>query len=187
MCVERIYPSASAEQVERIVAFLAGNQARTTSAFYDLLVESNRAEVLGWMAAQRDFASPCDADASAYPKPPDPVAPVIHDEPPLPKPVRSYSTYAVGWLSHRSRPRKGDVLIAVREPENSYDPNAIALWLGTTEAGHVPRREAAQIAPLMDEGYRIEVVCTRARGNSKKGAKIDVRLFGPDSEVSGEA
>lgn len=42
----------------------------------------------------------------------------------------------------------------VREPDNSYDPNAIRVELGEYLLGYVPKGHAAELAPLMDEGRR---------------------------------
>jgi len=44
----------------------------------------------------------------------------------------------------------------VREPENSYDKNAIKVFYGEDELGYVPAKTAAKLAPLMDTGKRFK-------------------------------
>ena len=41
--------------------------------------------------------------------------------------------------------------LLVREPESPYDPNAIAVWVGDAQIGHVNRDDAADLAPLLDQ------------------------------------
>ncbi len=93
------------------------------------------------------------------------------------KPVQAFSSYIAGQTYYSAYPRKGDILVAMREPQNRYDPNAVSLWLHDRQAGHLPRRDAAAIAPRMDAGFRVEVVCVRVRGNAKNGALIRIRVF----------
>jgi hypothetical protein len=45
-------------------------------------------------------------------------------------------------------------LKAVYEPENRYDPNAIALYFGETKIGFVPREHNHLIAKLIRLGYK---------------------------------
>ena len=44
----------------------------------------------------------------------------------------------------------------VREPENSYDKNAIKVFYGEDELGYVPAKIAGKLAPLMDTGKRFK-------------------------------
>lgn len=50
-----------------------------------------------------------------------------------------------------------DDIEVVREPENPFDENAIALCPCGVTAGYVPRDLALEIAPLLDEGYEARV------------------------------
>lgn len=52
------------------------------------------------------------------------------------------------WLRARSE----DVWV-IREPENPFDKNAVALFIGGSMAGYVPKKSTPRIAPLLDEGY----------------------------------
>lgn len=42
----------------------------------------------------------------------------------------------------------------VRNPENKFDKNAIEVRHRGAMLGHLPKKVAARIAPLMDQGYR---------------------------------
>lgn len=50
----------------------------------------------------------------------------------------------------------GERLILRREPTNEYDPNAVQViaMVGMFEevAGYLPKKEAAELAPIMDAG-----------------------------------
>lgn len=54
--------------------------------------------------------------------------------------------YYNGWGTTRGR---GDVTL-VRQPENVHDPNAVAVFHGGRQIGHLPRDRAALVAPLFD-------------------------------------
>lgn len=43
----------------------------------------------------------------------------------------------------------------VREPENPFDPNAVAVHIEGTKVGHLARADAALIAPIMDAGNTV--------------------------------
>ena len=53
------------------------------------------------------------------------------------------------------RMRPGQQLRVVREPKNPYDVNAIAVHIFNQKLGHFPRGFAAEVAPLMDAGYKV--------------------------------
>ena len=52
------------------------------------------------------------------------------------------------------RPEHGDRVQLIRRPDNSYDSNAIEIWWRDArfQLGHIPRREASELAPLLDDG-----------------------------------
>lgn len=63
--------------------------------------------------------------------------------------------------------KKDDRLTLKREPENPFDPNAIAVsWEDTAgdqhQLGYVPRALAGVLAPLVDEGAVITALAIRA-------------------------
>ena len=96
------------------------------------------------------------------------------------KPIATYRSNCSGWSYGSVYPRKGDILDAIREPDNPHDSNAIGLWRNGLRAGYVARYDARTIAPRMDSGLRAEVMCLRARGNAKAGAPIQISLFKPE-------
>ena len=55
------------------------------------------------------------------------------------------------------RPKSGDRIQMVRQPDNPHDRNAVELrWHnGQFQLGHLPRRAAGRIAPLIDAGQAI--------------------------------
>jgi hypothetical protein len=45
----------------------------------------------------------------------------------------------------------------IREPDNQFDPNAVAVLCAGDVIGHVPATIAARLAPVMDGGARYRV------------------------------
>jgi len=69
--------------------------------------------------------------------------------------LQYYKYYETDELSEQKlRPQPGDRIQFVRNPDNSYDSNAIEIWFknGQHMLGHIPYRLARKLAPLMDEG-----------------------------------
>jgi hypothetical protein len=57
----------------------------------------------------------------------------------------------------------------VREPENPYDANAIAVHLGGRRLGYVPRCANAELARLLDEGGRVVAEVERTLDADNRG------------------
>lgn len=82
--------------------------------------------------------------------------------------------------------RDGQALVAVREPRNARDPNAIALWLpvkakGKVQIGYIKGQLAARLAPFMDKGGRLEVEVLEVTGGEDglhRGVDIEIRTVG---------
>lgn len=55
------------------------------------------------------------------------------------------------------RPKHGDRIQLVRQPKNIHDPNAVEIWWRDArfQLGHIPRKEAAELAPLLDAGCNV--------------------------------
>lgn len=51
----------------------------------------------------------------------------------------------------------GEALEARRDPENEFDPNAIALYSQDQHLGFIERGLAEELAPLMDKGAELTV------------------------------
>lgn len=47
----------------------------------------------------------------------------------------------------------GSPLRIIREDENDYDHNAVAIFFGDTHIGYIPKRMNEQLAMLLDMGY----------------------------------
>lgn len=52
---------------------------------------------------------------------------------------------------------ENQTILAVREKDNAYDRNAIALYAGLNKIGFIPRDTTAKIAPKVDDGKRMAV------------------------------
>ncbi len=48
-----------------------------------------------------------------------------------------------------------DSFALIREPDNKYDKNAIAVYVDDTKCGHIPAPQAKFLAPLLDAGAKI--------------------------------
>jgi len=70
------------------------------------------------------------------------------------KPFRSIAVVGVTFDDHQyviSQLRAGDRLVLVREPENNYDPNAIAVMtVGGSKVGYLDRGTAEELAQCLD-------------------------------------
>lgn len=65
----------------------------------------------------------------------------------------SFYPGASNWIAKLA---PGQKLRVVREPENEHDGNAIAIYIFQQKLGHLPRGFAAEVAPLIDQGFRCE-------------------------------
>ncbi len=65
-----------------------------------------------------------------------------------------------------------DDLVAVREPENKYDKNAIHIYIegknGRKSCGYINRFLAKELAPQMDAGKQLSILNYFIRGAGKK-------------------
>ena len=73
--------------------------------------------------------------------------------------------------------RSGDELELVREPENAYDANAIAVRFGSLQVGFLRRQIAKHLAPVIDGGERYYAVVTDRTGG------VDGRNYGTNVVV----
>lgn len=78
------------------------------------------------------------------------------------------------------RLRAGDVLKMVREPENPYDANAVALYAQGVKLGYIPKRENATLAMLLDQDAPLYAKVDRfdAEARSWERVKILVEQVG---------
>lgn len=81
------------------------------------------------------------------------------------------------------RVRKGDPLQLRREPENVYDPHALAVEFvepegQTLQLGYVPRGLASVLAPMVDAGAKLEASVIRAGGGGLQLIGIRMKIDG---------
>jgi hypothetical protein len=70
---------------------------------------------------------------------------------------------------------EGDAIVLEREPDNPHDRNAIiVLTAGGDELGYVPRDDAKQMAPLMDEGCFVDAEITRLLTETRDGIPLPI-------------
>lgn len=75
------------------------------------------------------------------------------------------------------RLKTGDVLKLVREADNPYDGNAIAVeWQGH-KLGHVPRADNAALARFMDHGQMLEARITALPKEKRRGRWIEFDVY----------
>ena len=65
--------------------------------------------------------------------------------------------YGEGKLTHDL---SGDSLWLVKEPDNEFDPNAIAVYHKGTHLGFVPRTHQDRVLPLMPNDEPLEAILT---------------------------
>lgn len=67
-----------------------------------------------------------------------------------------------------------EVVEARRDPENPYDPNAIAIFSQEQHIGFIERGLAEELAPIMDGGASLKVVVVGFVSTLKPYFDIDV-------------
>ena len=55
----------------------------------------------------------------------------------------------------------GTPLKLVREPDNSHDGNAVAVYFHDDKLGYVPRGENGVVAQMIDRGEKLEATISR--------------------------
>ncbi|KAF9451964.1 hypothetical protein P691DRAFT_772701 [Macrolepiota fuliginosa MF-IS2] len=87
-------------------------------------------------------------------------------------------TNVVGIQYYKGLVGPGEEVVLVREPQNSYDPNAIQVKnIGQVQVGHVPRNVAAKLAPLLDRKIvTVEGVITDGNLGRSKGYTLSMTL-----------
>jgi hypothetical protein len=76
-----------------------------------------------------------------------------------------------------SEMKVGDPLALVREPDNTYDPNAVRVeWRGE-KLGYVPRADNADLARHMDRGTKVEARISRLAEDRNPWRRIRFDVF----------
>ena len=95
------------------------------------------------------------------------------------------SSFYPGAGSQIERMRSGQQLLVVREPQNPYDANAIAVHIFNQKLGYFPRGFAAEVAPLMDAGYKVIANKSRDLRFAQSGVMV-VEWEKPDASLPEE-
>lgn len=76
-----------------------------------------------------------------------------------------------------SEMKVGDPLALVREPDNTYDPNAVRVeWRGE-KLGYVPHADNADLARHMDRGTKVEARISRLAEDRNPWRRIRFDVF----------
>jgi single-stranded-DNA-specific exonuclease len=70
--------------------------------------------------------------------------------------------------------RPGEVLHLVREPNNAYDPNAIAVRYGQLALGYLRKEIAVRVAPNIDAGERYTAEVKHVTGGGTRSIGINI-------------
>jgi hypothetical protein len=70
-----------------------------------------------------------------------------------------YDGYPESFLELRDYPYPLEASL-IRQPDNAYDPNAVAVLLSGRIVGHLPRYLAARVGPRIDAGARYVVTAS---------------------------
>lgn len=83
--------------------------------------------------------------------------------------------------------RAGDRLRLRREPDNRYDSNAVAVGTDSgAQIGYLSSNLAAELAPLLDRGGRVDVEISEVTGGGDEralGVNILMAVYGPDDDA----
>ncbi|KAF9012434.1 SNF2 family N-terminal domain-containing protein [Cyathus striatus] len=94
----------------------------------------------------------------------------------------SMSTNVVGIQYYSGLVGPGEEVLLVREPQNRYDRNAIQVKnIGQTQVGHLPRKIAENLAPLLDRrAVTVEGVINDGNLSGRSGytLSITLRIYG---------
>lgn len=70
----------------------------------------------------------------------------------------------------------GREICLVREPQNPYDPNAIAVYYGSAGIGYIKAELARELAPLIDSGAVIHAKVVRVTGGRNRGCTVELTI-----------
>ncbi len=79
--------------------------------------------------------------------------------------------------------RVGSELTLQRQPENQFDPNALAVYYGTLPLGFVRKEIAKHLAPLIDDGARYRARVESLTGGGEKNRGVNIYMW-RDAEAS---
>ena len=65
----------------------------------------------------------------------------------------------------------------VREPKNTHDPDAVAVYLQKQKLGYVPRAENSAIAQMMDRGETLEASISKLVVEGEPWERVRFSVF----------
>ena len=89
--------------------------------------------------------------------------------------LRGLAYYDYAAVKDRLRP--GDALRLVREPDNPYDADAIAVFYGPHRLGYLPAVENIVLARMMDRGLKLTAVVTEHSGRPYREVEAEIFLW----------
>ena len=83
-----------------------------------------------------------------------------------------------------SQLQTGTALQLVAEPENRYDPNAIAVYFGENKLGFIPRNENKTLSLFFEQGYGdvFEAYINRVSPDERPESQIGVVVYVKERE-----
>ncbi len=72
--------------------------------------------------------------------------------------------------------KEGASLRLKREPYNTHDVNAIAVWFMNDKLGYVPRCENSRLATMMDQGERLEAQISKLLDEDDPWLRVRFRV-----------
>ncbi len=105
----------------------------------------------------------------------DPSAPVTTDTAVI------LRTYVAGLKHHVSRKEYdalqiGEMLILKAEPENKYDPHAIAVYKGSDKLGFIPAQEAEALSEVISAAALIGIVTKKGSEESQAAMSVSIAV-----------
>ena len=71
----------------------------------------------------------------------------------------------------------GDKLQLIREPDNPYDENAVAIYREDIKLGYLPRVENIAVARMMDKGQRINALIQNKQKSADPWERMTVEVW----------
>jgi len=90
--------------------------------------------------------------------------------------VTHHNSNGTSRQKHLKRLSEGQTLRVVRDRDNEYDPNAIAVYDGRRQLGYLSRDLAEQFASVLDNGGAIECAVSGLTGGDDRNFGCNIRL-----------
>ena len=71
----------------------------------------------------------------------------------------------------------GDALRLQREPQNRYDPHAIAVYWRQSKLGYVPRRENRTLAQMLDRGQILNTQIEQLQSEAGSWGRVEIAVY----------